>query len=58
MTGLGAIGWRCQETTIAVGRLVVSDADAIRAGVVTAVTRVSVDKSCQQQVRFFFMSHH
>ena len=37
---------------------VVSGADAIRAGVVTAVTRVSVDKPCQQQVRPFVVSHH
>ena len=40
------------------GRSVVSYADAIRASLVTAVTRVGVDKSCQQQVWSFVMSRH
>ena len=48
---------RCQETATAVRRLVVSGADAIRAGIVTAVTRMSVDKSCQQQVRGCLSCH-
>jgi len=40
------------------GRSVVSYADAIRASLVTAVTLVGVDKSCQQQVWSFVMSRH
>jgi len=45
---------RCPETAIAVGRSVgrsvVSSAVAIRAGVVTAVTRVSVDRPAASAV--------
>ena len=55
MVGLGAIGWRCQmprdrDRGWSVGRSVVSGAVAIRAGVVTAVTCVSVDRPAASAV--------